>query len=473
MKTVLNPGLNPVMDSGCRRATELIQKGRFACACGRDHGANVKEVIIGRDALSALPGVLGRLGAARAYIVSDRNTERAAGGRVAAILDAAGFRLDRFVFDRGFVEPDEPAVGAAVLNMCGGPASEDPLAAGKTAVVAVGSGVINDICKILAHMTGAPFVTVATAPSMDGFCSSTSSVLRGGLKVSVGSRCPDAVVGDTEILCAAPENSILAGLGDMIAKYVALFEWKLGHIVTGEYYCELTANLMREALEKVVSNAAGLKNREPEAIEAVMEGLVISGIAMDYAGISRPASGIEHYFSHIWDMRGVSFGTPVALHGIQCGIGTVLALEGYEKLFAQIAKMNGSKPDYERARRAHEVFDVHEHAKKIAARLGPGGEIIAEDLKNRRLYDRADTEERLRKIAANYELIKAEAEKTLPSAHRVADMLRDAGAPVRPSEIGLPDEEIPVDFVMTRDIRDKYILSSFAYDLGINIDFDI
>ena len=448
------------------RAAELIQKGRFPCGCGREHGANVKEVIIRKHALDALPGVLGRLGAARAYIVSDRNTERAAGGRVAGILDAAGFRLDRFVFDRAFVEPDEPAVGAAVLNMCGGPSSGTQPPKGKTAVVAVGSGVINDICKILAHMTGAPFVTVATAPSMDGYCSSTSSVLRGGLKVSVASRCPDAVLGDTEILCAAPENSILAGLGDMIAKYVALFEWKLGHIVTGEYYCELTANLMREALDKVVSNAPKLKNREPEAVEAVMEGLVISGIAMDYAGISRPASGIEHYFSHIWDMRGVSFGTPVALHGIQCGIGTVLALEGYEKLFVQ-------KPDFERAKHAHDNFDIDAHAKKIAVRLGAGGALIASEIKNRRLYDPADTAERLRKIEENYREIKDEAEKTLPSRDETVRLLKGAGAPVRPSEIGLPDNEIPVDFTMTRDIRDKYILSSLVYDLGAQIDFGV
>ena len=103
----------------------------------------------------------------------------------------------------------------------------------------------------------------------------------------------------------------------MLAKYVSICEWRIANLITGEYYCETIAQMVRTALKKCVDNAEGLLKRDEEAIKAVFEGLIIGGVAMSYAGVSRPASGVEHYFSHVWDMRALEFGTNMDLHGIQ------------------------------------------------------------------------------------------------------------------------------------------------------------
>ena len=121
-----------------------------------------------------------------------------------------------------------------------------------------------------------------------------------------------------------------AGLGDMVAKYIAICEWRISNIVTGEYYCEHIAQLMRTAVKKIVDASDGITKRDPDAIQSIAEGLIIAGVGMAYAEISRPASGLEHYFSHMWEMMALERGKPYDLHGIQVGIGTVLSMKLYK-----------------------------------------------------------------------------------------------------------------------------------------------
>ena len=260
----------------------------YRCSCGKVHDAGFDRMIVGKDAVKMIAGEVGRYGGKRVFLLADENTMAAGGERVEATLSDAGIPFEKYVFPAG-VEPDEAALGAAVMRY---DRSCDLL-------IAVGSGVVNDIGKLLAATAGIPYFIVGTAPSMDGYASRTSSVVRDGLKVSIGHRCADVLIGDTGILSTAPDEMLIAGLGDMIAKYVSIAEWRIANLVLEEYYCEKVAGAVREALSVCVSNAKGLLAREPGAIEAVFQGLVLSGAAMNYAGLSRPASGVEHYFSHI------------------------------------------------------------------------------------------------------------------------------------------------------------------------------
>ena len=157
-------------------------------------------------------------------------------------------------------------------------------------------------------------------------------MIRDRVKVTLYNACPDAIIADTMIMKDAPERMLQAGLGDMLAKYIALCEWRISHIVTGEYYCEEVAGLMRNSLAKIVAAAPRLMERDPEVIGAVAEGLILSGVAMAFAQVSRPASGLEHYFSHLWEMFALDRGLPLELHGIQVGVGTVLCLKIYDHL---------------------------------------------------------------------------------------------------------------------------------------------
>ena len=428
----------------------LIAKGEFICSCGKKHSAHLKKAEIYPGAVKSLVPNVKELGGTRAYIVADENTFAVAGGAVTEELNGAGIEYSIFCYGPERIEPDENTIGSAVLHF-------DEKA---DIIIAVGSGVINDTCKILAGLTNLPYIVVGTAPSMDGYASSTSSVIRDSLKVSVNSKCPDVVIGDIDILSKAPYSMLLAGLGDMLAKYVSICEWRIGNIVTGEYYCEEVAKIIRAALKKCVDSAQGLKNRNPEAVRSVMEGMVLSGIAADYAGVSRPVSGVEHYFSHVWDMRYIEFGTPMDFHGTQCGIGTYLASLGYEKLLTL-------EPDREKALAFAESFDDEKWFCQLEKHVGRASEAMIEAASFSTRYDRADHKIRVNNIIDNWDKIKEIIREEIPSSQSILSILQSIDAPVSPADIGIPVSETAITFRATRDIRDKYILSSLAWDLGV------
>lgn len=326
------------------------------CPCGKEH-IFTSKVVVEKGAINKLPLILAELNLNSVFLVADKNTYSAAGQRVVEVLEKAGIRTKKYVFLNDILEPDEANVGLAAMNF-------DPAC---DVVIGVGSGVINDICKIVANVSGKKYIIVGTAPSMDGYASATSSMTMEGLKVSLNSKCADVIIGDLDVLCNAPIKMMISGLGDMLAKYVSICEWRISHLITGEYYCEEIAGLVRGALKKCVDNAEGLASRDEDAVKAVFEGLIICGAAMKFAGLSRPASGVEHYLSHIWDMRGIEFGTPVELHGIQCAVGTLIAIKLYEKI-------KSITPDREQAIRYVEAFDFDQWSEKLREFCGKGAE---------------------------------------------------------------------------------------------------
>ena len=317
------------------------------CPCGKEHTFNSK-VIIQKRAIEKLPETLKEFDISSAFVFADINTYKAAGERVVEVLKKSGINIQSYVFLSENLEPDESNIGLAFMNF-------DP---DVDCVIGVGSGVINDICKIVAAKSGKRYIIVGTAPSMDGYASATSSVTMQGLKISLKSKCADVIIGDIDVLKNAPLKLMISGLGDMLAKYISICEWRISNLINGEYYCESIAGLVRDSLKKCVDNADGLLLRDEESVEAVFEGLILCGAAMKFAGVSRPASGIEHYLSHIWDMRGVSFGTPVELHGIQCAVGTLVALKLYDKV-------KNITPDKEKALKYVAGFDYSDWSEKL------------------------------------------------------------------------------------------------------------
>ena len=190
---------------------------------------------------------------------------------------------------------------------------------------------------------------------------------------------------------------LLSGLGDMLAKYVSICEWRLSHVITGEYYCEEIANLIRTAAKKCTDNALGLLNRDEEAIAAVFEGLILIGVAMNYAEVTRPASGVEHYFSHIWDMRALEFGTPSDFHGIQCGIGTLYSVRLYE----QLRKIT---PNREKALAYAKNYDLEALYAELRSFIGKGGETMIAVGQQEDKYNLQKHAQRLDAIIAHWPL---------------------------------------------------------------------
>lgn len=420
-----------------------------ACPCGRPHGFSAK-VISGAGVVTQLPEEVKRFGAKKVFVLTDLNTYEAAGARVCALLQDAGIRAQSYTLHEREPHPDEQRVGAAVMHMeydC-------------DLVVGVGSGVVNDIGKMVAAISRLPYIIVGTAPSMDGYASATSSMTRDGLKVSINTKGADVIIGDTDIMRQAPLRLLQAGLGDMIAKYVSICEWRIANLITGEYYCENVAQLIRSAVQQCVDRAEGLLKREADAVAAVFEGLVIGGVAMNYAGCSRPASGNEHYISHIVDMRSVEFGTAEDLHGIQCAIGTLETLRLYEKL-------RDVTPNEEKALVYAKNFSYDAWAATLRDFLGRGAEsMIALEAKEGK-YDVSAHAARLQTILSNWDTLMQILDAELPEAKGVEQLLTLIGAPTTLEEIGVDGKLLPMIFYATKDIRDKYVLSRLMWDLGV------
>ena len=418
------------------------------CKCGKDH-IFTSRVIVKEGALQELPGLLAQYGAKKVFLIADKNTYAAAGKTAREIIEGS-VQVLGCVFNEAALEPDERSVGRAIMyyeSDC-------------DVVIGVGSGVINDISKIVANVAGKPYIIVGTAPSMDGYASATSSMTRDGLKISLNSKCADVIVGDLDVLCNAPAKMMASGLGDMLAKYVSICEWRIANLITGEYYCEDIAQLVREALKKCADNAEGLLKRDKEAVKAVFEGLVIGGVAMAYAGVSRPASGVEHYFSHVWDMRGVEFGTQVELHGIQCAMATYQAIKLYEIVKTQT-------PDYEKAASYVNAFDQKAWEQTLRAFLGKGAEAMIALEKKEGKYRKDTHPARFAVIKENWDAILQIIEQELPSSEEIAKLLDIIGIPTDLRAIGVDAECARTTFKATKDIRDKYVLSRLAWDLGI------
>ena len=435
---------------------ELLSEQSHLCACGRSHDTELKYVRIESGAVRHLPEALEQLFVCRPFVVFDQNTYQAAGKKVKEQLDQAGIKYSLFVFEPTplKMEPDEYAVGALTMSF-------DPACDG---IIAVGSGVVNDCCKVLAHASKLPQLVVATAPSMDGYASNSSSMIQRHIKVSLYVPCPQAIICDTDIMKDAPLEMLMAGLGDMLAKYISVCEWRISHLVTGEYYCENIAGLMRASVNKCWSMAERLMKRDPEAVAAVTEGLILSGIAMSFAKISRPASGLEHYFSHLWEMMALARGDESHLHGIQVEVGTVITLFLMEELKKVV-------PNSEQARAAMAAFDLQQWENEARGIFGKIAPAIIDAAKTLGLNDPQRHTRRLDKILVHWPDIVKIIDEELPDAQETLEKMKHLHMPHSPRDLGIDLEETKKAFIGSRVIRDKYLTSTLIWDLGLTGQF--
>ena len=431
---------------------ELIRPEGHACSCGRKHDTGLRFLRIGQGVVETVPEALAFLGAKKPFLVADHNTWQAAGEKVAEILTRHDIPFSSYVFpaSRGHIEPDETAVGSIAMAF-------DPSC---DILLAVGSGVINDCCRVMAHAAGKMHMVVGTAPSMDGYASNSSSMIVDRIKTSIYARCPQAIIADIDIMKNAPMRMLWAGFGDMMAKFNALCEWRISHIATGEFYCENVARLVRASVKKIWENADGLVNRAPEAVEAVVEGLILSGVAMDFAKICRPASGLEHYFSHMWEMEALRKGEHADLHGICVGVGLCLTLPMYPRLLE-------IKPSREAADRAFAAFDQAAWEQEMQEIFGDSAANVIEGEKKWGKNTQAVHEKRLQNLLDQWDQVIAAIREELPPAGEIQRKMEQMGMPTKPQDLFYDQTAARRAYIGSREIRDKYLLSSMLWDLGL------
>jgi glycerol-1-phosphate dehydrogenase [NAD(P)+] len=221
-------------------------------------------------------------------------------------------------------------------------------------VIAVGGGTIHDIVRYCAYTTQIPFISVPTAPSVDGFNSKGAPILIRGEKKTIPAIGPDAIFADLDILMKAPPALVAAGFGDMLGKYTSLFDWKFGSLTAEEPYLQTASEITRAALLRCVNQVEQIASRQEEGIHTLIGALIESGLAMLLFGQSHPASGAEHHLSHYWEMEYIRLGKRQLIHGAKVGVAAI----EISRLYHQIAD-EGSRP-WEGIRSAEHSGQAHQ-----------------------------------------------------------------------------------------------------------------
>jgi len=297
---------------------QLLRGG--PCSCGKTHTCRIQSVFVAQNAIEHLEKIC--CDYRNILLVADQNTFDAAGEKTVAALREK--HLEKVIFSAEKVlVPNE----AAIRKVCNHLEGAD-------CIVGIGSGVIQDLCTYVSFYRSVPYVIIATAPSMDGYASNGAAMMIGGMKVTYSAGLPIAILADTEVIRRAPMEMIKAGYGDIIGKFSALNDWKLSHLVNGEYFCPYIYDMTYAQIQKALSLSDGILKRNEESIRALMEALIIIGILMSFAGSSRPASGSEHHLSHFFEVTGILNGTPYFPHGIDVAYSTVITAKLRKKILS-------------------------------------------------------------------------------------------------------------------------------------------
>jgi glycerol-1-phosphate dehydrogenase [NAD(P)+] len=427
---------------------DLTRRNRIDAALAASRDTRALEM--GRGALAAVPAVFGvRFPDKVPVVVGDVNTMRVAGSAVARML-AGG--PPPFVFE----DPDLYAEHRFVERLQSFLASNDAIP------VAVGSGTINDVTKLAAHRTGRQYLCVATAASMDGYTAYGSSITYKGSKQTFDCPAPVAVVADVDVIRAAPPELTAAGYADLLAKLTAGADWILAAALEVEPIHEHAWQTVQNGLADALADPVGARLGDPVAIERLTEGLMMGGFAMQATMTSRPASGAEHQFSHLWDMQHHEHnGRPVS-HGFKVGVATLAVARLYETLFERshvplsIDLAVDRWPTWdETTRRITDLFDIDELRDKAieetrAKYVGP--DVIRGQL------------ERFRDVAP---VLWGGLRGQLPPARQIEQMLGEVGAPTRPADIGISRRRLRDSFRLAYHIRRRFTVLDLAVRAGL------
>lgn len=382
----------------------------------------------------------------RFALVCDDDTYAALGRRVGRAL-ASRFTIQMLVLGRA---PHADAETAARLTAA--------LAPGTEAVIAVGSGTLNDLCKLAARTRGIPQLVFATAPSMNGYTSLSASVTEGGVKRSVRAATPVGVFFDLGVVARAPQRLIRAGLGDSICRPTAQADWLLAQRLVGDRNAELIAHPYRDAPFALLAadepalfaESRALVAGDLAAMRRLVRTLVLSGFGMTISGGSYPASQGEHLLSHYVDMMRPP-DVPDSLHGEQIAVCALAMARLQDALLAR---------DTPPILRPTPIT----HA-DVVAHFGPErGDTCWRELDAKRLD--APTADALNAyLAANWDALRAELAAVTLGAASMHAVLAAAGAPTAPADLAWPDSLFAAALAHAREIRNRYTFLDLAGDL--------
>ena len=419
------------------------------------NATETKMFWLGEDTLGRVPEMFKALfPAQKACLVMDRNTLAAAGREVYAAMNAAGVDVVRpHVFEQS-PHCDEAAV-TSVQNY---------LREQGAVAVSVGSGRLNDICKVASFRVNQSYLCVATAASVDGYASCGAPMTVNGFKKTTPCPAPKGILADIGVLQRAPYPMTAAGYGDLMAKVTGGADWIIADIICGgvDTIQPVPWQMVQAPLEDWIKHPYELKSGDASAFSDLFEGLTVSGFAMQAAQSSRPASGCEHMFAHVWEMSGLQDADGVEpSHGFMVSVGTLMSLAAMDCIFSEPF----SATDIEEAVRRYPTWEIREQMiRRLFGYEGLGDKVIEES--HAKHLGEAALIERLHLIADHWSEMHERVEAQLMPFPRMREMLRCAGCPVSPSEIGLKTERCAASVIAAQMIRSRYTVLDLAYETG-------
>jgi glycerol-1-phosphate dehydrogenase [NAD(P)+] len=387
-----------------------------------------------------------------AVIVADEQTFAAAGGDVLESLRRAmAVHEPPFLFGSD-VDAEHSFVEAL----------QNALAASQAIPVAVGSGSINDLTKLASHRLNRPYMVVATAASMDGYTAYGASITYRGSKQTFDCPAPRAVVADLDVIALAPLGMNASGYADLLAKGVAGADWILADAAGEEPIEPAIWHNVQDLLPSLVDSPGGVASGEPSCLRGLVVGLMMSGFAMQRARSSRPASGAEHQFSHLWDMQHHTHDGVAPSHGFKAGIGTLASLALYEVLL----RRNLEHLDVDAAIARWPSPEWVE--RRIGALLG-SGELAAKAVEETRAKYPAlgVLRAQLVRLRDGWPAVRDRLTQHLLPFRNARTMLREAGCPSEPEQIGISRDRLRLSYEQAYYIRRRFTVLDVAMRLGV------
>jgi glycerol-1-phosphate dehydrogenase [NAD(P)+] len=387
-----------------------------------------------------------------AVVIADPTTYLVAGDFVYQTLEQAGVaQLQPFLF----VDPDLYAEYTFVDELL------TFLKANDAIPIAVGSGTINDLTKLAAHLANRQYLCVATAASMDGYTAFGASITSDGAKQTFNCPAPQACLADIEIISEAPSEMTASGYADLFAKVTAGADWILADHLQVEPIDDKAWLIVQDGLHQALADPEGVRKADPLAITHLVEGLMLGGFAMQWARSSRPASGAEHQFSHLWNMEHHLHREAPISHGFQVSIGTLAITALYERFFAtNLTEMSidaacAKWPTLMNAgAEALSLFDGTDFP-LIGLQETTAKYITPEELKAQLTLLKEDWPNLRSKLSAQIIPLK-EAKRRLALV----------GAPTEPEQIGISRERLRSTFIKAQFIRRRFTILDIAVRTG-------
>jgi glycerol-1-phosphate dehydrogenase [NAD(P)+] len=388
--------------------------------------------------------------AAKVWVLSDENTEEAAGQRCKQLLSHVSLT--------GTVLPAEPRPRTTEQLIHS--LSEEARAGSPDMILAVGSGTISDIAKMVSQRLEIQNWCVPTAPSVDAYTSGTSALKLQHMHKTVPARPTEILFADLEVLAKAPKLLFLSGIGDLLAKYLSYLDWRLSALVTGEYICIQTASLCLESARRALGAVKKLSSDRVAAVRSLTDAILLSGLAMQALVSSRPASSAEHTIAHFWELDGAAGNPDFELHGLLVGMSSRLVLPLYKEFYGNSSFWR---------------FDLDDRLERLAAEpawqqaLTPEVQRFHQQIRvemNARRADRAIYRSRLEKARSHRESISDLAGGLLAELEKAVSVLQEISFPFSLSDYQLDPQRILIPIRYIRFLRNRYSTFNLIHEVG-------